>query len=191
MVIFTADHGDMMGDFGLYFKTLMYRGSINVPFIVSYPNGLPANIVSDELVGLQDIYPTVLALADKTCEDVDGIDLVPIANGKSPGRDSYVAYFFTDENPSGARIMLADKDFKYIYNVCGGVEELYDFKNELTNLATSPVYASKLCEKRDELTHWCKENEHLILDDAGFRRLPRLDAAELKPVQNMFGRRKY
>jgi len=195
IVIFTADHGDMMGDFGLYFKTVMYRGSIDVPFIVSYPNGLPANIVSNELVGLQDIFPTLFAFAGKTDINTDGLDLAPIIKGEQPGRESYVAYFCTDEYPQNGRIALVTKDFKYIYTVSGGVEELYDMKNdpcEKNNLATKPEFAALLCEKRSELHRWCVQNNHSqMLDGDRFKSLPKPDAASLKPVQNMFGRRRF
>jgi len=195
IVIFTADHGDMMGDFGLYFKTVMYRGSINIPFIISYPNGLPANIVSDELVGLQDIFPTLLAFAGKADFDTDGQNLAPIIKGEQPGRESYVAYFCTDEYPQSGRAMFNTKEYKYIYNVSGGVEELYDMKNdpyEQSNLATKPEYAALLWEKRSELHRWCVENNHSqMLDGSGFKTLPKPDAASLKPIQNMFGRRRF
>jgi len=200
IVIFTSDHGDMMGDFGLYFKTLMYRGSINVPFIVSYPDGLPGGVVSDELVGLQDILPTLLGFAGETGlqKDMDGLDLAPIIRGEAPGRESYVAYFCTDENPGGRRAMIADKRYKYIYNVCGGVEELYDIGDdaqELCNLAGMTEYAAKIDEMRSRLYEWCVDNDHRqMLDGDRFACLPRPDMTGCKPLRalhGMFGRRKY
>jgi len=198
VVIFTSDHGDMMGDFGLYFKTLMYRASVNVPFIVSYPNAWPANVVSDELVGLQDIFPTLLAFAGKQQKDTDGLDLTPIINGGEKGRDTYVAYFCTGENPDGMRIMIANKEHKYIYNVCGGVEELYDMKNdvqELHNLADIPEHAAKSNEMRTRLQKWCADNNHHdMLDGGKLKYVPRPDMTGCVPqkaLNGLFGRRKY
>jgi len=201
IVIFTSDHGDMMGDFGLYFKALMYRASVNVPFIVSYPKEWPVNVVSDELVGLQDILPTLLSFAGESDlqKNMDGLNLTPIVKGEMQGRDSYVAYFCNVENPDGhQRTMIADKHYKFIYNACGGVEELYDMKNdvhELCNLADMPEYAARLGEMRSQLHKWCIDNNHQqMLDGGKLKYIPRPDIANCIPqktLNGLFGRRKY
>jgi len=146
-------------------------------------------------VGLQDIFPTLLAFAGEPCENGDSMDLTQIVNGEAKGRDSYVAYFCTDENPNSQRAMLADKQFKYIYNVCGGVEELYDIKKgncETRNLADVPASQSRLTKMRGQLRCWCHENgHHAMLENDMLRFIPRPNQSEIKPIQNQFGRRKY
>lgn len=76
IIVFSADHGDMQGDFGFVFKASMYEGSCRVPFLISYPKELLQNNVSDALVGLQDIVPTLVDLVGLDMpQKVDGISL--------------------------------------------------------------------------------------------------------------------
>ena len=200
VVIFTSDHGDMMGDFGLYFKTLMYRASVNVPFIVSYPKEWPTNAVSDELVGLQDIFPTILAFTGEPRQEKtpDSIDLTPLINGKAKGRKSYVAYFSTKESTGATRAMITDKQYKYIYNACGSVEELYDMTNdphELNNLAPLRKHAKRLTKMRDQLLKWCLDNNHSQMLEDGHFICPGIWGWYMRGADTkkhgMFGRRKY
>ncbi|HEY4206833.1 MAG TPA: sulfatase-like hydrolase/transferase, partial [Puia sp.] len=78
--LFTADHGDNLGDFGIWDKRYFYEQSAGVPFFIS-GKGIPGrdvrlgNVESKALVSTLDIYPTVLSLAD-----------IP-DNGKRPGRN--------------------------------------------------------------------------------------------------------
>ncbi len=67
LILFTADHGDMMGDHLLYRKTYPYEGSVNVPMIVRWPASLGLKTkrgqVRQELVELRDVFPTFLDAA--------------------------------------------------------------------------------------------------------------------------------
>jgi arylsulfatase A-like enzyme len=91
-VIFVSDHGEMRGDFGYFFKSCMYEGSIRVPMLISGPGITPS--VNDDLVGLEDLAPTITELLSiKLPESVDGISLAPLLQGSNAGtRSSYVAY---------------------------------------------------------------------------------------------------
>ena len=62
-IIFTSDHGEMLGDHGLFQKQAPYEPSIHIPLIVSGP-GIKRGGVSDALVEMQDLNPTICALAD-------------------------------------------------------------------------------------------------------------------------------
>ena len=64
IVIFTSDHGEMLGDHGLYLKgPFFYEPAVRVPFIVSWPRQIPAGRISDALVEAVDIAPTLLEAA--------------------------------------------------------------------------------------------------------------------------------
>ena len=66
IILFAADHGDMLGDFGLWAKRLFYEGSSSIPMIlIDQADGarVKARHIDDRLVGLQDIMPTLLDLA--------------------------------------------------------------------------------------------------------------------------------
>jgi hypothetical protein len=152
LVIYTSDHGEMLGDLGLMQKQLPYDGSVRVPFIVRFPSCIKANTTSDAFVDLNDILPTAL--------DAAGIDVATIAEqhglkhgfpGSSVltdhgGRDRSLQYaeFGNLVEPLASRwIMLRDARWKYIYWFGdNGLEELFDLESdphEYNNLASSPL----------------------------------------------------
>ena len=65
MIIYTSDHGDMMGDHGMILKGFMgFNGIFNVPLIWKVPGITPKGIVSDSLVSAVDLAPTILNLSN-------------------------------------------------------------------------------------------------------------------------------
>jgi len=83
IVIFTSDHGDMVGDHGLLQKGCrFYEGAVHVPLIVSWPAGTKGGLRSDALVELTDLVPTLLESLDMPVPDyVQGQSLLPILTG--------------------------------------------------------------------------------------------------------------
>jgi arylsulfatase A-like enzyme len=187
IVVYTADHGEMLGDFDIYFKGNMYSASVRVPLMISYPGVIPAGVVSQELAGLQDILPTLLALTgEPLAAPVDGADLL---NGF--GRDVYVSQF--GDNPA-QQVMAASMGFKYAYHQMGGIEELYDQVNdraELRNLIGDPAYAGVKAELKASLHRWLAEHDPQMIDGDGFVTAPQAyDLSEPKR-HNKYGRRWY
>lgn len=182
LVLFTADHGDMLGDFGTAGKAIHQNGSVRVPFLASGPG--VARGVSDALVGLQDILPTFAAAAGATRPDVQGIDLTPALADPSRGvRDTYYA---TVDNGCGQTAMLTDGRWKYIYSEGGPLEELYDQvadPAELNNLAGDAGQKARVGDMRAALRKCAGEfGDHALLagdglaakplDRSGFPKLP-------------------
>ena len=92
-IIFTADHGDMMGDHFHWRKTYAYEGSARVPFIMSYPASweLPRGQVIEAPVELRDVMPTLLEAAGlEIPESVDGSSLLGLAGEKKEGWRPFV-----------------------------------------------------------------------------------------------------
>lgn len=71
LIIFTADHGEMMGEHNLYGHTGPFRNNVNVPLIVKYPDQTEGS-VSQRLASHIDIYPTVLDVVDGSYADYSG-----------------------------------------------------------------------------------------------------------------------
>lgn len=193
IVVYTADHGDLMGDFGYFGKQSFYRGSVNIPFIIRMPGSRPAEFSADStsqaLVGLQDIFPTLASVcgigAEKGAglEQVDGIDLSPLLTGSQfAGRQWIVSTCGDDPRQL---FMVADQKWKYCYSQVGGVEELYDMENdpgELENRAQLPGSAPVIDTMRERLRSWLAEmgdtsviagpdlaaNEEPIIEKAAF-----------------------
>lgn len=83
VILFTSDHGEMLGDHGLTLKGCrFYEGLVHVPLIVSWPGRFRANAVCSELVELTDIAPTIAELANVKLGRCHGRSLVPILEGR-------------------------------------------------------------------------------------------------------------
>jgi arylsulfatase A-like enzyme len=81
LILFTADHGDLMGDFGAWFKSNHLNGSVRIPFIAAGP-GVSRGMISEALVGLEDIVPTFASAAGASIgQDVQGHDIMPTLLG--------------------------------------------------------------------------------------------------------------
>jgi arylsulfatase A-like enzyme len=81
ILVFSSDHGDMLGSHRMALKQMPFEESINVPLIVEYPRAVPAGKRSDALLTPIDIMPTLLSLAGLRCPKVDGKDLSGAARG--------------------------------------------------------------------------------------------------------------
>lgn len=75
IVVFTSDHGDMLGSQGYKAKRWPYEESARVPFLIRYPKGIPAGRVIADPFGTPDIYPTLAGMAGVAApENLDGAD---------------------------------------------------------------------------------------------------------------------
>ena len=83
IVVFSSDHGDMIGSQGYKAKRWPYEESARVPFLIRYPKGIPAGRVLADPFGTPDIYPTLAGLARvKAPANLDGMDFSELFSGK-------------------------------------------------------------------------------------------------------------
>lgn len=154
IVLICSDHGDMLGDFGLYAKRTFYEGSARVPFILM---GLPGdtrlapNTIDNRLIGLQDIMPTLLDLVDLPIPDsCDGLSAV--------GEEKRsLLYGEALENDSASR-MIHDGRHKLIWYPAGNHIQLFDLEEdpcEKTDLVNELNYAQIRSELEIELAERC------------------------------------
>ncbi|HXU79585.1 MAG TPA: sulfatase/phosphatase domain-containing protein, partial [Methylomirabilota bacterium] len=84
IVVFSSDHGDMIGSQGYKAKRWPYEESARVPFLIRYPKGIPAGRVLADPFGTPDIYPTLAGLARvKAPGNLDGVDFSELFTGKT------------------------------------------------------------------------------------------------------------
>ena len=170
IILFTADHGDLLGDFGSSFKANHLNGSVRIPFIIS-GQGVAQGAVSDALVGLQDILPTFASFARANIEKpIQGLDLSPhLADPSVAIRN---IFYSTTETGFGQSAMLTDGKWKYIYSEANVTEELYDQINdprELHNLANNSGHEDKKIDMQSLLRECAIEfNDMQLLKDEGF-----------------------
>jgi choline-sulfatase len=95
VVVFTSDHGDMLGERGLWYKMAPFEDSIRVPLVVHAPTRYAPKRVADP-VSLLDLLPTLVDLCgcdDDTTDAADGVSLVPSFDGDAPpSRDIPLEY---------------------------------------------------------------------------------------------------
>ena len=86
LVVFMSDHGDMLGDHGLWGKGCrFYEGLVRVPLVVSWPGRVREGVVSDALVELTDLAPTLMDAAGlEVPAALPGRSLLPLLTGQAP-----------------------------------------------------------------------------------------------------------
>ena len=92
-ILYTSDHGEMLGDHNLFRKTFAYEGSARIPFMVNAPKWLvnESGTASASVVGLQDVMPTLLDAAGAEIPDtVDGASLLPLMRGEDTAWRDYL-----------------------------------------------------------------------------------------------------
>ena len=134
LIVFTADHGEMLGDHGYFRKCEPYDGSARIPFIVagSPDLGFKAGLRSREPVCLEDVLPTLLALAGAVCPDlVDGVDLDPVLRGEKGEVRPWLHFEHAPcYSKDQAFHALTDGRYKYVWRPTGGEEQLFDLEND-------------------------------------------------------------
>ncbi len=118
IVVFTSDHGELMGSHNHMQKNLWYKESANVPFIVRWPGKIEPGR-DDLLLGTTDVFPTLLSLAgleSSLPEDLDGVDRSAVFLGKRAERPEYTLYTYS-RSPDSSRIRRGLIGHKYSF-VC-------------------------------------------------------------------------
>ena len=130
VIVFTSDHGEMLGDHGFFRKCEPYEGSANIPFIISgSPElGFKLGLRITQPVCLEDIMPTLLALAGtKSPARVDGANLLPSLRGQEQVIREWLHFEHAPcYSEAQAYHALTDGRFKYIWRPSNGAEQLFD-----------------------------------------------------------------
>jgi arylsulfatase len=136
IVLFMSDHGEMLGDHGLYLKgPHFYQSAVRVPLILSYPAQYQSGLVADGLVELVDIVPTLL----QSCHvpigpGIQGKSLLPILTGQAAG-DFHREYVYCEYMNSWTHdraygTMMRTKDEKIVVYHGINTGELYDLNDD-------------------------------------------------------------
>ena len=161
VVVFTSDHGEMLGERGMWFKQTFYEWSVKIPLIISIPKIKSREKVS-ELVSLVDLLPTFVDIASngnnpKSITPLDGNTLIPLIEKKNTNWDNHIISEYTGEGVNSPCRMIRRDNIKYIYTH-GHPELMYDLEtdpNELNNLIGDKKYKDIHEALKDELlSNW-------------------------------------
>ncbi|WP_158965023.1 choline-sulfatase [Chachezhania sediminis] len=150
VILFCSDHGDMLGERGLWFKMCFYEGSARVPMMLAAPGLDPRHVTTP--VSNIDVCPTLCDLAGISMDDIApwtaGESVLPLARGGD--RTSPVAMEYAAEASQAPLISLRTKRYKF--NRCAlDPDQLFDLDadpHELTDLANDLAHADALEELR-------------------------------------------
>jgi arylsulfatase A-like enzyme len=170
LIIFTSDHGEMLGSHCLWQKMCMYEESARVPLFIKFPASERTVVGdrSDVLVSAIDVFPTLCDyLGLKTPDEVSGLSLMPVVRGGTLDRDTIFIQF--DGNGArgnfqrcvvqGKNKLIVDmfKDELFI--------ELYDLgqdPQELVNLAFEPSRERIVSELLDTLRNHMRQTRDML-----------------------------
>ncbi len=160
ILIFAADHGEMMGSHGRMAKSVIYDESFSIPFIVRYPGHLKPG-VNNLMLGATDIMPTLLGmmnLADRLPETVKGKDYSEgILTGKYKKVKKPVSQFFYQRKEKGVR---TDR-YSYVVTKDGGYLLFDNMKDpyQMYSLKMEEIPAKQAQLLKKELGNWLKVSE--------------------------------
>jgi arylsulfatase A-like enzyme len=165
VVVFTSDHGEMLGSQGRYHKGTPFQEAMNVPLLVRYPGAVPAGDVSEGVVSLADLFPTLCSFCDVPVpEGVQGRDVAAHLRGERPGPEEAYAEDWRvgnadptqeDWGPWGQPYrMLRTRQYALTVDYTLETQYLFDLDSdpyEMENLAGDPEHADLEADLRDRL----------------------------------------
>ena len=156
VVILTSDHGEMLGERGLWYKMNFFEGSARVPLVVSAPSQFKAGRVSTPVTAM-DLLPTLVGLAQDgdlsgVVGPLDGQSLLPLLAGEPSDRDTVTAEYLA-EGAIAPIVMIRRANFKLIHSPADP-DQLFDLSVdplERKNLSQEPAHSDLLADLKTEV----------------------------------------
>ncbi len=164
LLVFTGDHGEMLGDHLTCQKMNPYDGCSRVPLLMRWPGHVPAGEVCDHLVGCTDLLPTFMDAAGYDHPMLGELEGRSLLEADGAGHASPRSEFVTDYGQGAGRwLSLRDHSVKYSVYCDNGWEELYDLDadpNEEHNLLLEGAAGARATADamRARLVEWEREN---------------------------------
>ena len=152
LIVYTSDHGEMIGEHGLWWKSSFYEPSVRVPLIAAWPGRIEGGSRVDTPVSLLDLTRTIVDVAGADADGIAGDNL--LGSPWNPARAVFSEFEAHATDRPGRMVRRGRYKLNYYH---GEQPELFDLSadpHEVVNLASDPAYANV----RDDLIA-------LVLDD--------------------------
>ncbi len=168
LIIYTSDHGDYLGDHGLWCKGLpCFRGAYEIPLVIGGAGVIGPGRTVEEYISIADFAPTFLELTGTEFEcRFAGESIVPFLKNETV--DRWRDAIFTQSNGNeqyGIQRSVLTKEWKYVYNGFD-YDELYDLVNdplEMHNIINDPLHQNKIKELCTKMWKFAKDrNDNCI-----------------------------
>lgn len=156
-ILFTSDHGDMMGDHHHWRKTYGYEGSARVPFLIKYPDNweVPRGQVLEQPIELRDVMPTLLDAAGLPIPaSCDGQSVLQITRDEGPWREYVYGEHTTCYTAEYGMQYITDGREKFIWFHHTGREQFFhlaDDPDECRELSKDPHWQERIALWRRRL----------------------------------------
>ena len=173
LVIFTSDHGEMLGDHGMTSKGVLYEGAVHVPLLIRLPGRIPAGTVVETPVSTIDLFATILDYTGQPGHASQGRSLRGLIEGTEKDGPDYCV----SERPT--RFMVRTKRWKLLFanNArAGKLDALYDLvkdPHEMNNLIGDNTdreqYRAPAEAMKARLVRWLEKVESPYLESVRWR----------------------
>ena len=188
IIMITSDHGDMLGDFGLFAKRVMYENSTRIPMVVlgtKENKKINKGSISNRLVGLADVMPTLLDLAN--------IKIPSSCNGQSMFDSQPRKNLYAEANEGiNATRMITDDRYKLVWYPHGNIFQLFDLKNdpeELIDISLKSDFQNHLNKLKTILADSLYGDDLAFLNKKEIVGIPINISNEGKPSLGLLGER--
>lgn len=162
-ILFSSDHGEMLGQHQLFRKSLGYEASARVPFFLSGRNIHLPNITSDELVCWEDIAPTLLDLAGvEIPPSMEGISLAPLIRGERTAQQR--DHIFGQCSGHHHNLWIVSDRWKYLWFPKTNEEQLFDLRHDPNECRDLSEESSALAEMRQRMAPHVAGREDIQYD---------------------------
>ncbi len=180
LVIFTSDHGEMLGAHGLREKNVFYEESSRVPLMIRLPGAITRKTVVDHYVTNIDLFPTIFDYLGLEKQPSDGKSLRDLME-KRPARPAYIVTEWNFRGASEPNYMIVKGGWKMfipqtpsskvidvLYNLN---EDPYEMHNLIGNNPDGAKYAAKVSELKADLIQWLKDHDSKFVGSVSERNI--------------------
>ncbi|MCE5216563.1 sulfatase-like hydrolase/transferase, partial [bacterium] len=187
LVLFTSDHGELLGDYGSWGKRSMVDSAARVPLLVRYPERFGAGLRCEAPASLVDVAPTFLQAAGiKPGGQHSGVDLADLAAGRSE-REVVLSQY--SENQTGLYALIG-REYKYVYSAADRKEWLFrraEGQPEEHSLAGNPAYEAVLKDLRSRLVaRFRADGYEAPLEGEGWKSFPQPSISSTPDAAQLF-----